>query len=113
MKNFSSIILFVGGMMLFGNLNAQTSKVKAPSDAVTGYTYDFDAVKKLIIDRQINPKEDNKDVQAIIEIKGFPQLENKEKLDEAYKSKLGSWIEKNPNLIIETFKSRKEIVQSY
>ena len=93
---------------------AQTNKKSsAPSDAVTGFTYDLDKAVNLIVDRLANPSLANEDVKLIVEEKSFPKLNNAEKIDSVYMKKLSAWVEKNPNLIISTLKNRKEVVQSY
>ncbi|MDO9001102.1 MAG: hypothetical protein Q7W45_15160 [Bacteroidota bacterium] len=93
---------------------AQTNKKKsAPSDAATGYTYNFDKANELIFERLLNPNSSNMDVKSIVEEKSFPKLSNGEKIDSEYKKKVALWIEKNPNLIISNFKNRKDVVQSY
>ncbi|MDO9000710.1 MAG: hypothetical protein Q7W45_13160 [Bacteroidota bacterium] len=93
---------------------AQTKqKASAPSDATTGYTYDFDKANELIIERLSNPTESNKDVQTITEEKSFPKLTVGQKIDADYRKKLAEWVEKNPSLIISTLKNRKEIVYTY
>lgn len=114
MKKLSLIVLCYSWMSFSNDLLAQTNTVQSPpSDAPTGYTYDFDSAKKLIIERQIKPGQNNKDVQPIIDSKDFPKLKNEKALDAAYHESLKEWMEKNPNTIIETLKSRKEIVQKY
>ena len=93
---------------------AQTSKkVTPPSDAASGYTYDFDKTNDLIIERLLHPTTSNNDVQIIIDEKTFPKLNKGQSIDADYKKKLASWIEKNPNLIINNLKNRKDIVHPF
>jgi uncharacterized protein YjaZ len=93
---------------------AQTNKkVTPPSDASTGFTYDFDKTNDLIIERLSNPNKSNEDVKVIVEEKSFPKLNKGENIDTDFKKKVAVWIEKNPNLIISSFKYRSEIVHPY
>lgn len=93
---------------------AQTKKkVTPPSDAPSGYVYDFDKTNALIIERLSNPNSSNEDAKIIVEEKTFPKLNKGQTIDADYKMRLASWIEKNPNLIISTFKNRNEIVHPY
>lgn len=93
---------------------AQSNKKSSPpSDATTGFTYDFDKTNELIIERLSNPTKSNQDVQTVIEEKTFPALNKGEKIDANYKTKLAAWIEKNPSVIISKLKNRKEIVHTY
>lgn len=113
MKNMKLIALFFGAFLYLGNLNAQTNTVPAPSDAPSGYTYDFDLAKKLIIDHQLKPSKANAEAKPIVESKDFPKLSGKSALNNDYYEKLRVWMEKNPNVIIESLKSKKEIVHSF
>lgn len=93
---------------------AQTKqKVSLPSDASSGYTYDFDKANELIIERLTDPNKANEDAKVIVEEKSFPKLNQGETIDANFKKKVAAWIEKNPNLIISNFKNRKEIVHTY
>lgn len=113
MKNMRLIALFLGAFLYLGEIKAQTNSVPAPSDAPSGYTYDFDLAKKLIIDYQLKPSKQNEDAKAIVESVGFPKLAGKSSLTNDYYEKLRVWMEKNPNLIIESLKSKKEIVHTF
>jgi hypothetical protein len=93
---------------------AQTNKkANLPSDATTGYTYDFDKANDLIIDRLSNPNNSNEDAKVIVEEKTFPKLNKGEKINDDYKKRVAIWIEKNPAIIISTLKNRKDIVHTY
>jgi hypothetical protein len=93
---------------------AQTNtKVNRPSDASSGYTYDFDKAYELIIERLSNPTKLNEDVKTITDEKSFPKLKVGQTIDADYKKKLGAWIENNPSIIISALKNRKEIVHSF
>ncbi len=113
MKNMKLIALFFGAFLFLGDLNAQTTSTLAPSDAIVGYTYDFDLAKKLIIDHQLKSSNENIIAKPIVESKDFPKLIGKNELTNDYYEKLQAWMEKNPNVIIESLKSRKEIVHSF
>jgi hypothetical protein len=113
MKKMTFIIFAFLGVMIHTDLIAQTTKKPIPSDAVTGYVYEFDAAQKLIIERQVNPTNQNVDVQAIIESKNFPKISDIKKVTDSDLEKLKVWMETNPSIIIETLKSRKEIVHAY
>lgn len=98
------------------DLNAQNSNyptAKPLTDAPTGYTYDFDLAKQLIIERQVQPANDNLDVKPIIDSKGFPKLSSASALNSAYEEKLKTWMEKNPEIIINSLKNRKNIVHPF
>lgn len=94
---------------------AQTSKkaVTPPSDAASGYTYDFDKTNDLIIERLSNPSSHNEDVKVIVEEKSFPKLKIGAAIDADYKKKVAAWVEKNPNLIISALKNRQDIVHPF
>lgn len=113
MKKLTLIIFAFLGVMIHTDLSAQTNKKQIPSDAVTGYVYEFDAAQKLIIERQVNPTDQNADVQPIIDSKNFTKLSNPKKITSADLETLKVWMEMNPSIIIETLKSRKEIVHAY
>jgi hypothetical protein len=113
MKNMKLIALFFGAFLFLNDLNAQTTSTLAPSDANTSYTYDFDLAKKLIIDHQLKSTSENSIAKPIVESLNFPKLTSKSELNQAYHEKLQIWMEKNPNVIIESLKSRKEIVHSF
>lgn len=113
MKNMKSIALFFGVFLFLSDLNAQSTSTSVPSDATVGYTYDFDLAKKIIIDHQLAPSNDNELAKPIIESKDFPKLNGKNELNNDYYEKLRVWMEKNPNLIIESLRSRKEIVHPF
>lgn len=113
MKKLSFIILFVAAFSFTNELKSQTLNTTPPSDASTGYTYDFDLAKKIIIDRQLKPAKSNQVAQPIIDSKDFPKLKNQNELNAAYNDQLKAWMEKNPNVIIESLKSRNEIVKPY
>jgi hypothetical protein len=113
MKNMKLIALFFGAFLFLGDLNAQSTSNAAPSDAVVGFTYDFDLAKKLIIDHQLKPTSETAIAKPIVESKNFPKLIGKSELNNDYYEKLQAWMEKNPNVIIESLKSRKEIVHPF
>jgi hypothetical protein len=113
MRNMRSIAFIFGAFLTISGLNAQTASVSAPSDAVMGYTYDFDQAKKLIVDHQLSPNKDNAIAKPIVEAKDFPKLSGKAALNASYYEALNTWMEKNPALIIESLKSRKDIVHYF
>lgn len=113
-------ILRIAGLLIAliasTSVNAQTNSSKQtspPSDASSGFTYDFDKTRDLIIQRLTNPQKSNADVQVFLEQKDFPAFTNGKKIDTSYKDELRKWMEKNSNLIINTLKSRKDIVTQY
>ncbi len=83
------------------------------SDAPSGYTYDFDKTMNLIIERITAPTKSNSDVNVFLDQKDFPTPPSNKTIDSSYKNQLRAWMEKNPNLIINTLKSRKDIVTQY
>ena len=107
-----SIFLFLGLQFKCFSQHSKSNTV-IPSDAPTGYTYDFNKAQALIISRLSKPDLSNQEAEIIISEPTFPKLKKDEKTDDAYKERLRIWIEKNPNLIISAFKNRKEIVQPY
>ncbi len=93
---------------------AQTNKKSIPpSDAASGYTYDFDKTNELVLERISNPNTSNADVKPIVNETSFPKLNSGATIDADYKKKVADWIEKHPDLIISTFKNRKEIVHTF
>ena len=108
---------FVGLLLAFfatTSLTSQTEKKQVlPTDINTGYTYDFDKTQSLIIERLTNPQKSNADVQVFLDQKDFPAFTSGKKIDASYKDELRKWMEKNPNLIINTLKTRKDIVTQY
>lgn len=113
MKNMKLIALFFGAFLFLNSVHAQTANASAPSDANIGYTYDFDLAKKLIIDHQLKPTNENSIAKPIVEFKDFPKLTGKAALNKEYHEKLNAWMEKNSTVIIESLKSKKEIVHSF
>jgi len=112
----SHLFLFVFVLVCNISFFAQESKqVKntPPSDAPSGFTYDFDKTQNLIVDRLSNPNEFNKDVQILISASDFPVLKTGETINSAYREKIRIWMEKNPTLIINTLKHRNDIVKPY
>ncbi len=110
------MILLGLGFCLTGQLAAQNNPSKAksaPSDAAAGYTYDFNLVKQLLIDYQIKPNDNNKDVKILVKENGFPKLSSGKSADAAYHDNLTQWMEKNPSLIIQALKNRKDIVRKF
>ena len=107
---FTSILMLALQLSFFAQTN---KKVTPPSDASSGYTYDFDKTNELIIERLVNPNKSNADVMVLIEEKSFPKLKQGDTVDADFKKKVAVWVEKNPNLIISNFKNRKEIVHAY
>ena len=111
MKKVIALSVF---LMLSLSFKAQNNKQSPPpSDVSQGFTYDFDKVNQLIIDRLMNPNADNEDAKIIIEHTSFPKLKGAKMIDDVYKQKIAIWIESNPDLIISTFKHRKNIVQAF
>ncbi len=105
--------LFICALQLssFAQTNKKTST--PPSDAATGYTYDFDKTNELILERLSNPTQANTDVQALIDEPSFPILSKGEKINPEYKKKVGSWVESHPALVIAVLKNRKDVVRPF
>jgi hypothetical protein len=115
-SNLKIIGVFCGAFLFSLSLNAQNTKEAKPvvaSDVNAGYTYDFDKANKLIIERITNPNTTNTDVQVFLDQPDFPKLPKGKTIDATYKEHLSKWMEKNPDLIINTLKSRKDIVTQY
>ncbi len=106
-------VLFVFATCLRAQDNSKSLKNPPPSDAVTGYTYDFDKAQALIIERILDPKSSNIDAQPLIDKTDFPFPAKTKVIDEIYKNKLQVWMEKNPNLIITILKNRSDIVHPF
>lgn len=113
MKKLKLIFFTLVAFCIQTNLSAQNQTTTPPSDAPSGYTYDFDLAKKIIIDRQLKPSNSNQVAQPIIDAKDFPKLKGQNDLNASYNDKLKEWMEKNPSLIIESLKSKNEIVKPY
>lgn len=84
-----------------------------PSDALSGYTYDFDKAKIRILDRVNNPNVSNQDAEPIVSESTFPKVNKTTGIDKTFNEQLIDWMEKNPNVIINAFKNRTEIVHQY
>ncbi|MGE0567728.1 MAG: hypothetical protein AB7O73_07240, partial [Bacteroidia bacterium] len=122
MKRF---IVFITVFLCFGvisSLNAQVTSneqasahpvKKAPSDQATGYTYDFELAQSLIVNCQIEPDSENQIALPITKQASFPKLKSKANLNDSYLENLKSWMEKNPDIIISTLKSREDIVHKF
>ncbi len=118
MKLNLKIVAFVVAAFLINTaLQAQNNSEKKAaviqSDVSTGFTYDFDKTINLITERITNPTVSNADVQVFLNQPDFPVLGKGKTIDAAYKDELRKWMEKNPNLIINTLKPRKDIVTQY
>lgn len=97
-------------------MNAQTNTKEAvaiPSDAPHGYTYDFDKVMNLLTERISAPSKTNSIAQTLLDAKDFPVAPANRVVDADHKKQLKAWIEKNPDLIINTLKTRTDIVTPY
>jgi hypothetical protein len=107
--------LFLAFLFSTEMLNAQTTAKKAspPSDASSGYTYDFDKVMNLMTERITAPAKSNAIAQTLLDAADFPAAPSNKVIDANYKGQLKTWMEKNPDLIINTLKSRKDIVTQF
>lgn len=116
MKLNLKIATIILGALMSQGLSAQSNtekKTTPASDVNTGYTYDFDKTMDLITDRITSPNKSNADVQVFLDQPDFPVLAIGKNIDANYKDQLRKWMEKNPNLIINTLKPRKDIVTQY
>jgi hypothetical protein len=113
MKQALLTALFVIGLQIANYAQQKARPATPASDAATGYTYDFDKARELIIDRVTNPGNMNADANVIVSEKTFPVLAKETKPDNAYLEKVREWMEKNPEMIINAFKNRKDIVQQF
>lgn len=93
--------------------NKESAKTTPPSDAPSGFTFDYQKTIEIIIERQVSPSKSNQDVQIILDQKDFPSLKTGEVADSKYKEILGAWIIANQSIIINTLKNRKNIVTQY
>ena len=96
-------------------MNAQTNTKQAaiPTDAPHGYTYDFNKVMNLLTERIATPSKSNAIAQTLLDAKDFPAIPANKVSDANSKMQLKTWIEKNPDLIINTLKTRTDIVSQY
>ena len=110
------LLIFIAVGFKF-SMNAQNQKnlnqSSPPSDALSGYTYDFEKAKLRIVDRVSNPNVSNQDAESIVSDPTFPAVNKQTGMDKTFHEQLIQWMEKNPNVIISAFKNRKEIVQQY
>lgn len=115
--NFKIAALVIGAFLINTTIDAQTNSEKNatthPSDVSSGFTYDFDKTISLITERLTNPTSSNADVQVFLNQPDFPVLGKGKSIDASYKDELRKWMEKNPTLIINTLKTRKDIVTQY
>lgn len=117
MKNNLKIIGLALMMFAFSQVGKaqDASKVTQTisSDISGGFTYDFNKTMDLIIERITAPSKNNADIKVFLDQKDFPAPPANKTIDAAYKDQMKTWMEKNPNLIINTLKSRKDIVTQY
>ena len=117
MKNNLKITGLVLMMLAFSPaINAQDgskSSQTIASDAASGFTYDFNKTMALIIERITAPAKSNADVKVFLDHKDFPAPPANKNIDAVYKDQIRVWMGKNPNLIINTLKPRKDIVTQY
>lgn len=107
-----SLALFFSTEMMNAQNNTKQA-VAIPSDAPHGYTYDFDKVMGLITERITTPSKSNAIAQTLLDATDFPTVPANKVVDAGYKAQLKLWMEKNPDLIINTLKSRTDIVKQY
>lgn len=116
MKQLTFLFGIVLSVFFAGKLSAQSSNtvpVVKPSDVPHGYTYDFDKAQRLILERLVQPSTANADVKPIVTSADFPKHTANTEVTKEYLEQLRIWMEKNPAIIIETLKPRKDIVQPY
>lgn len=111
MKKLIALSVFLILSLTFKAQNGK--KMPPPSDVTHGFTYDFDKANQLIIDRLMNPNAGNEDAKVIVEHNSFPKSKKAKMIDDEYKRTIANWIQSNPDLIISTFKHRKNIVQAF
>jgi hypothetical protein len=115
MKSLKFAILFsaiLGCSTSFAQTAKAQTKTPMPSDAVSGYTYDFNLTSELILSRISKPSAVNQDAQPLLDAPDFPAYKGKV-INELFKNSLREWMEKNPALIINTLKHRKDIVTPF
>src|SRR4051812_37961849 len=100
MKNkFSIPLLIVMAFAFAPGLSAQSNSKNvqsAPlSDTPSGYTYDFNKTRDLIIERITDPKTSNAEAQTFLNASDFPAAPKGKTIDAAYKDKIKQWMEKN------------------
>lgn len=117
MKTKLKITGFVLMLFTFSSVvkaqDAPKSDQSISSDVPGGFTYDFNKTMNLIIERINAPSKNNADVKIFLDQKDFPTTPANKTIDASYKDQLRIWMEKNPNLIINTLKHRKDIVTQY
>jgi hypothetical protein len=111
-KLLYTLILFAS----FNFISAQTNpNSNAPSDATTGYTYNYDKVFTLVCNELLNKTNviiDN-EANVLIGKSNFPKIGNVNTLTTNQKTTVANWIQANGNLVIEVFKNRKDIVTQF
>jgi hypothetical protein len=113
LKTLALIVALFSANLAFSQTQKTAVKKTPPSDQPSGYTYDFDKTQHLILDRLNNPGAFNADVQPLLNDKDFPVLTKGQSPDAAFLSNLRTWMEKHPDLIINTLKNRNDIVHPY
>ncbi len=106
------LLMFAFSPAVIAQTSSKTSQPIA-SDAPGGYTYDFNKTMDLIIERITAPSKSNADVKVFLDQKDFPAPPATKGINAAYKDQIRIWMEKNPNLIINTLKHRKDIVTQF
>lgn len=91
----------------------ENTKPVALSDISSGYTYDFEKAFALIKDRIAEPNVSNEIVKPILQATDFPVKANNDQSKISFEDQIRQWMEKNPTLIINTLKTRQDIVTQY
>jgi hypothetical protein len=88
--------------------------IKAPSDAITGYTYDYDKVFDLLhkaVTGSVISRGNTE--QQLMNTPDFPKVDAHLNNEPFLKASLKQWIETHPDLIIEAYKSNADIVKPF
>lgn len=116
MKNYIKLAVFALSICAFSTtMHAQSNakQVTPPSDALSGFTYDFNKVMTLITERIATPSTNNAEAQVFLDHKDFPKIPANKINHSESRDQIRIWMEKNPDLIINTLKHRKDIVTQY
>ncbi|MDI9342241.1 MAG: hypothetical protein QM534_16825 [Sediminibacterium sp.] len=91
-----------------------TKDYKAPSDAPSGYTYNFDKVFAALWSEMSAPSGNNQSPEyQLIHSKDFPKTTQTLHNEVYGKALLRKWMEEHPDMIINAYKTREDIVTPF
>ncbi len=112
MKKTGLSIIFTFCLGIF-SVNAQTSKKQnLPSDAQSGFTYNYDKVFSLLSHEAVNPSLSNNPALSLVKSNDFPKLSSTTLTAQDF-DLIKKWMDAHPNQIIEAYKNDSQIVTPF